>query len=112
MKTINRKRAEIVINNPTIQEDGDCSATISNIISTLLVDHPSYSETFSCSDKCPITQKGFSIVKLHDSFNINFSNLTDAIWSNFPTNLMCKECSKTGLPRRAFAPIVFIEVNS
>lgn len=109
MKKINKKRAEIVINNPIIATDGDCRSTISTIISTLLLDCPSYSELISCTEKCPEISKSYNILKLHSRLNANFDNLLDAMWANFPTK-KCTRCNEPAVMKIEFAPIIFIEV--
>lgn len=109
MKAINRKRAEIVINHPMVAGENDCSSTISFIISTLLSDCPTYTESVSCTDDCPTTEDFFPLLILSDVFNADFSNMVDAIWANFPSK-MCAKCSQPALMKINFAPILFIEV--
>lgn len=111
MKTINRKRAEIVMNHPMIQTDGNCATTISFIISKLLPDCPSYNESMSCTEDCPTTNDSFSVLKLSSVLNANFGNVLDAIWENFPSKI-CARCGEPALMEIQFAPILFIEVHT
>lgn len=109
MKAINRKRAEIVMNHPMVTGENDCSSTISFIISTILSDCPSYTESVSCTDECPTSEVFFPILMLNDVFNADFGNMVDAIWANFPSKI-CAKCNQPALMKIQFAPILFIEV--
>lgn len=111
MKTINLKRAKIIIDHQLDREDDDFPRYISKIISAVLSDCPTYCETVQCTNKCEPTPEHFSVLKLYESF-VNFGNLSEAIYDAFATEANCPKCDQAGEVDVKLAPMLFIEVLS
>lgn len=124
MRTINRKRAEIL--TPIMQrdeteeeaeesalEDLDCQFTVNAFASKLLLGFGAYSytETAKCRN-CPSETKTseFSTLNTHSSLRVDLSNLVEAVLANFPDPL-CYQCQDEKTVEFQFGQFVFIQVK-
>lgn len=108
MKAINNMRAKFLFGKfPMTSFDMD----ICQMIQKLFDIEPSLTETLDCKRCGHSDINTFPIVDLSDrKFSNNFSNLEEAIISNFCENIKCKECQNDVECTREFGPHIFIRV--
>lgn len=111
MRTINKKRAEILVDS--MGESVSGATTIDYLITNLMANCPSYQETILCSNLCINEPQYFPIIRLHTAFNVDFSNLENAIEGNYAFNPKCKKCHKEegNSVEIIYGPLLAIEVR-
>lgn len=112
MRTINKKRAELVYNE---HRSSDCAVVVTDIIQRFLKNLPSYIETGACLRKGCLSAKRESnhplITLNNEVFDHNFNNLAQAILTNFPSATRCSKCRQPLTNcERTFGDSIFIEV--
>lgn len=114
MRTINKKRAELIYNE---YKSNDCGIEVKKQINTFLKNTPSYVETGVCQRKGCSSAKNETIFPLislnHQTFGHKFDNLVAAIDANLPDSSKCSRCRHdlTNF-ERTFSDGIFIEVIS
>lgn len=92
-----------------------CELVVSRMISEVLKNTPSYSESAVCEIKrCKHrTDRIFPLLCLNNAvFDNKLSNIGTAIVSNFPENVLCGKCEKPMKITRVFGNHLFIEVRN
>lgn len=112
MRTINKKRAELVYKE---YGSGNCAIVVTDQIKRYLKNTPSYIETGVCLRKGCLSAKNelnFPLITLNnDVFDNNFGNLAQSVSTNFPSSPQCAKCRQplTNF-ERIFGDSIFIEV--
>lgn len=110
MRSINKKRAEIIWDIMEGSENN--SVTVDFIVTVLMANCASYHEVVLCSNECTNETILIPIVRLHTSFNPDFSNLASAIADNY--SFKCPRCHKEegNSIEITYGPVLVIEVCS
>lgn len=122
MRTINKKRAELLVpifrkarNEEEEEErmmfDVDCQLTVNSLASQLLRGTFSYKEDRQCSGCTHTTSTILPTLSANESLLSDFSNLSEAILSNFG-DAVCALCStELNTVDSEFGQFLFIEVS-
>lgn len=123
MRTINRKRAELLVpifrkarseeeEERRLMSNVDCQLTVNSLVNDLLSGTFSYKEDRECSGCTHADTRTLTKLTANESLLPDFSNLSEAILQNFG-DATCALCTKDlKIVDSEFGQLLFIEVSN